>query len=275
MDRRAVVTGGTRGIGAGLVKAFLAMGWRVHFTGRSPESVQKALDSLPKDLAPKASGMACRSDDRAGIEKLWNAATSGGRVDAFICNAGVSFPRRDFSEHTASELRESVETNLLGPMTAATIVIPGMRAQGGGAFYVMEGRGSRGELQAGLALYGSCKYGLSFLMRGLAAECRTKGPSLGLLSPGMVVTDLLLADSGGLGSIPGLGPERRRIFNILADRVETVSPWLAARVAQDAESGGAWRGLRRHAWLTGAKAAGRFIAAPFVKRDVFKEGAEL
>jgi NAD(P)-dependent dehydrogenase (short-subunit alcohol dehydrogenase family) len=271
LTRNVIITGGTRGIGAGLVKAFARMGWRVVFTGRSGESVRRAVEALAPADAALVSGIPCAADDPAGLAALWRLANSSGRVDAVICNAGVSAPRPDFTENTEEEIRSVIGTNLLGPIMAAKTMVPPLRAQGSGFLYVMEGLGSRGEVQPGLALYGTGKYGLSFFMRALERECRGKGPTLGLLSPGMVVTDLLLAGSGGLAGATNLSTPQKRIFNILADRVDTVAPWLAARVARDVEAGPRG-GLKRIAWLTGAKAAYRFMSAPFRKRDVMVTG---
>jgi NAD(P)-dependent dehydrogenase (short-subunit alcohol dehydrogenase family) len=249
------------------------MGWRVAFSGRSRESVDAALRALPPGLASRVAGLPCGADDPEGLGRLWKAASAGGRVDAVILNAGVSYPNRDFTALSEGQIRGAIETNLIGPMMAAKVMIPLLREQGGGFFYAMEGLGSRGEYQPSLALYGTGKYGLSFFMRAMARENRRGGVSIGLLSPGMVVTDLLLADSGGMAGAASLDARRKRLYGILADRVETVAPFLASRVAKDVERGPRPGRIRRFAWLTGAKAASRFLLSAFVKRDVFPEGA--
>jgi hypothetical protein len=82
------------------------------------------------------------------------------------------------------------------------------------------------------------------------------------LSPGIVATDLLVGDYDGQ---PEALAKAQRIFNILGDRVETVTPWLVDGVLKTSKSGA------RVAWLTRPKAAGRFFGA-FVlqrKRDIF------
>jgi hypothetical protein len=76
----------------------------------------------------------------------------------------------------------------------------------------------------------------------------------------MVVTDLL---TGQYRDRPDEWERAKRIFNILADRVETVAPWLAERVLANTQSGARIR------WLTRSKLIGRFLAAPFRKRDLF------
>lgn len=267
--RVAVVTGGSRGIGAGLVKAFAEAGWEVLFSGRGEESVAGALARLPAELRPRVQGRVCEADDRTGLERLWEAAAARGRVEVVLCNAGRNVPRPDFAGHEEADIREVVDTNLLGPMLAATVFLPRLEAQGGGFFYAMEGLGSQGEIMPGATLYGASKYALAYLLRALAKESRGTKVSIGALSPGMVVTDLLLARQGGLAGAAGLPEGQKRVFSILADRVETVAPWLVGRILADVAAGARPGRYRRFAWLTKRKAALRFATAAFVKRRVF------
>ncbi|MFZ4617223.1 MAG: SDR family NAD(P)-dependent oxidoreductase [Rectinemataceae bacterium] len=269
---RIIITGGTRGIGAGLVRAFAGAGWEVHFSGRSEASVKSAMEGMPIGLADRVSGHACAADDAEGLSRLWEGASREGRVDVVLCNAGISHSRPRFTDHSPQELRDVVVTNLLGPMVAAQVLIPRLEAQGGGYFYGMEGYGSGGQIQAGMNLYGSSKYALAYLLRALAAESAGSKVAIGALSPGMVVTDLLLSGEGGLAGISTMDAGRKRIFNILADRVETVAPWLAARVMEDVDRGGRPGRLTRHDWLTTPKILARFLTAGIAKRNVI-EGA--
>jgi hypothetical protein len=57
----------------------------------------------------------------------------------------------------------------------------------------------------------------------------------------------------------------KRIFNIIGDRVETVAPWLAQQVLENHKHGARIR------WLSRGKLIGRFLTAPFRKRDLFEE----
>ncbi|WP_433655029.1 SDR family NAD(P)-dependent oxidoreductase [Nocardia sp. CA-128927] len=124
----------------------------------------------------------------------------------------------------------------------------------------MEGLGSDGRTVPGLSVYGASKRALTYLTEALAKEV-PPGVSVGLLSPGMVVTDLLThgyADPAELA-------KARKIFNILADRVDTVAPWLAERAVAPARNGAHVR------WLTTPKVIGRFALAPVRRRDLFAE----
>ncbi|GIE90288.1 SDR family NAD(P)-dependent oxidoreductase [Actinoplanes regularis] len=248
-----VVTGGTRGIGQGLVRAFTEAGASVAFCGRSDASVQGA------GAPGGALGVVADVTNRNDVRKLWDAvADRFGRVDIWVNNAGLSTSRRKLWELDPAEIDAVVDVNLRGTLQASAVVLEAMLAQGHGALWNMEGLGSNGQIVAGLTPYGATKRGLTYATKAMAKELAGTPVTVGLLSPGMVVTDLLTRDYS-----PEELEQARKIFNILADRVETVTPWLAAKVLAGVKNGG------RVAWLTNRKAAYRFATAAFRRRDLF------
>lgn len=112
----------------------------------------------------------------------------------------------------------------------------------------------------GLALYGTSKAGLAYLTRSLAGETKGTPVIVGGLRPGMVLTELITKE---YESRPEEWERFKRILNILADRVETVTPWLAERVLANTKNG------VTISWLTRRKALSRFLMAPFRKRRLF------
>ncbi|MFC5751321.1 SDR family oxidoreductase [Actinomadura rugatobispora] len=250
-----VVTGGTRGIGLGLARQFLARGARVAICGRSPESVGKAL----AELGDGAVGAVCDVADRDQVQALWDeAAGAFGRIDHWINNAGVSTARRPLTELPPDQLETVVSANLLGVLHGSAVAVRGMTAQGGGTVWNMAGLGSDGRTVAGLIAYGATKRGSDYLTTGLAKEVKGGPVKVAHLSPGMVVTDLLIRDYS-----PKELAKAKKVFNILADQVETVTPWLADKVLAGTRNGGTV------AWLTTPKIMGRFALATFRKRDLF------
>ena len=146
----------------------------------------------------------------------------------------------------------------------AKVALQGMRQQGFGTLYNMEGLGSDGRKVEGLTLYGCTKSALRYLTDALAQEVKGSPVQVGSLSPGMVVTDLLTKQ---YEDRPEEWEHAQRIFNILADRVETVTPWLAEKVLNNKKNGA------RIKWLTRRKSMGRFLAATFRKRNLFEQKA--
>ncbi|MEV3982281.1 SDR family oxidoreductase [Nonomuraea sp. NPDC049758] len=241
-SRSIVITGGTRGLGFGLARSLTARGHRVTVCGTDPDRVAAAGAELgvPAVVADVA--------DRARLQDLWDEAVRRhGRVDIWVNNAGISHGRLPLWRLPAAEARAVTEVNLLGTVNGCAVAVAGMAAQdGGGHVWNMEGLGGDGRTVPGLAVYGATKRAVTYLTRALAKEA-PEGVTAGLLSPGMVVTDLLTH-----GYSAAERERSARIFAILADPVETVAPWLAERLVSRARNGAHVR------WLTPAKIAYRF-----------------
>ncbi|TCJ97126.1 SDR family oxidoreductase [Nocardia alba] len=250
-----VITGGTRGIGLGMVSELLARGHQVATCGTDAARVAEV------DTALGGAALVTTADvtDRDQLRALWDdAAARFGPIDVWINNAGVSHDRKPLWELPADTARAVLETNLLGVVHGSAVALAAMAAQRHGHLWNMEGLGSDGRTVAGLTTYGASKRAVTYLTKALSKEV-PDGVSVGLLSPGMVVTDLLThgyADPAELA-------KAQKVFNILADRVDTVAPWLAERAVTRTRNGAHVR------WLTTGKVIGRFATAPLRKRDLF------
>lgn len=263
--KTVVITGATRGIGLGLAEAFLERGCRVMISGRAQETVGREVTRLAaKHGDDRICGQPCDVTDYAQVDALWQAAVRAyGSVDIWINNAGIGQLMMPFWELEPTQIKTVVETNLLGTMYGSQVALRGMLQQGYGALYNMEGKGSRGGfIQPGLSLYETTKAGMGYLDAALVKEMEGKPVIVGSLLPGMVVTDLLLNQQAG---DPADWEKAKRAFNILADRVETVAPWLVEQILENRQHG------KRISWLNGPKVLGRFLTAPFTKRKVIEE----
>jgi NAD(P)-dependent dehydrogenase (short-subunit alcohol dehydrogenase family) len=267
-SRVVVVTGGTRGIGLGLAKELLARGCRVVVCGRSDASVRGAVAELDAAAPGRVTGIPADVTSRASVQALWDhAVATYGHVDVWINNAGISAPRRPLPEVGEDTVSAVVATNLFGATNGCVVALAGMQQQpAGGWIWNMEGFGSTGQVQPGMATYGASKRAVTYLTESLVKETKGTNVKVGFLSPGIVATDLLMDDYDGQ---PEAFERARKIFNILGDRVETVTPYLADGVLGATKSGS------RVAWLTKAKAFGRFATAGFRKRDIFLEPAKV
>ena len=261
--KTVVITGSTRGIGYGLADSFLALGCAVTISGRTPEGVKKVVAELSdKHEADRVFGHPCDVRDFEQVQVLWDAAKAHfGKIDIWINNAGLGHAQMDFWELSAEQIRTVVNTNLIGAMYGSKVALRGMLDQGFGGLYNMEGAGSDGSKVHGLALYGSTKCGLRYLDESLARETRGTAVLVGALRPGMVVTDFLTKQ---FEDRPEEWERAKRIFNILADQVETVTPWLARQVLNNGRNG------VRISWGSRWRIMGRFLTAPFCRRNLFE-----
>lgn len=259
--KTVVITGSTRGIGRGLAQAFLERGCNVVISGRSEDVVAKALRPLVAQFPDRVAGHACDITAVDQIQALWDSAkNSFGKVDVWINNAGMSIHRGPLHEADPAAIEAIVATNLSGVLLANRVVIAAMLKQGSGQVWNMEGFGSNGATQVGMASYGATKRAINYLNKAMQKELKGSPVQVCTLSPGIVVTDLLVGDYEA-GS--EAWEKAKRIFNILGDTVETVTPWLADQVLASNKPGA------KVAWLTNGKAFGRFMTAGFRKRDLF------
>lgn len=256
-----VITGSTRGFGYGLAEAFLARDCTVSISGRTHTSVDEALRALSAGhQAERMMGQPCDVSDFEQIMALWDASKEHfGQVDIWINNAGIAHPLMDIREMSPAQVAGVIETNLLGAIYGSQVALTGMMTQGSGSIYITSGHGGTGRKQDGLSLYGTSKAGLRYFTESLVIETKDTPVLVGELRPGMVVTDLL---TDQFEYRPEEWENAKRIFNILADRVETVAPWMADRILENDKHGVTINWYRR------GKLFGRFLAAPFHKRNV-------
>ena len=92
-------------------------------------------------------------------------------------------------------------------------------------------------------------------MRGLAKELKDTSVIVGRLSPGMMLTDFITKDPDGKQSEVVDSKEFKKVFNILADKPETVAKFFVPKILNNTKNG------VRISWLPGQKAAWRFITA--------------
>jgi len=258
-----VITGSTSGIGLGLADSFLALGCSVTISGHSQENLKKAHSFLAtKYEQSRLLAYICDVTDFDQVQALWDEAKARfGNVDIWINNAGVGHAEIGVQDYSPDLVNKVVNTNVIGAIYGSVLALRGMLEQGFGSIYNMEGLGSSGPIIRGLALYGTTKSALSYLTRSMSKEVQGTPILVGALRPGMVATKLITEQYDGH---PEEWERSKRIFNILANRVETVTPWLAEKVLTNNKNG------VNIVWLTRFKVLKRFITAPFYKRKIFE-----
>lgn len=191
----AVITGGSKGIGFGLAHAFLEAGVCVFICGRNAAQLEQALLQLSESYPDIASdGCPCDVTESAALQNVWRQACARfGAVDFWINNAGACTAAVDVITMNETEIRSTLNTNILGAVLGSQIALQGMHQQGHGKIFNMEGWGSRGEWSAGMTVYGASKRAVSYFTKALAKENKNSPVQIGTLSPGMVATDLLIS----------------------------------------------------------------------------------
>lgn len=242
------ITGGTRGIGNGLVREFLKSGIKVSFTGTSEESVRKASVALDGSFF----GLVCdvRSYDSI-LNSSIRAIEKFGNIDVWINNAGIDQPRKTVDHIDESDIRNLIDINVTGSIHGTKVAISHFKENNCGIVYNMEGLGSNGMKIPETIIYGSSKSLITYFSEAANKELKKhKDIFVGRLQPGMVFTDLLLN---------GLDDEATKIASILGNKVETVTPYLVKGVLKN---------KRVVKWLTTRRIMFKFIKSIFVKTRI-------
>jgi 3-oxoacyl-[acyl-carrier protein] reductase len=185
--RVALVTGGTRGIGAAIVRRLAADGLSVVFSGRTKDSVEGALaryKSEGLEVRGRAADARREQEQKALIEFV---ARELERLDVLVNNAGLgAFDRVD--RLPPETFREVIETNLMGPFYAIHYAAPLMK-KGGGGFIVNIASLAAINAFAGGSAYNASKFGLLGLSDAAMLDLRHDGIRTAVVLPGSVATE--------------------------------------------------------------------------------------
>jgi 3-oxoacyl-[acyl-carrier protein] reductase len=190
----AIVTGGSRGIGRGVVEALLRSGWRTHFCSRSPESVDGTLSDLAS-YGGQVSGRAVDVRDQDAVDAfVGEVASQEERIDCLVNNAGLGI-FGPVDELTGEQWRETIETNLSGCFYFLHAVAPVMKRQGSGWIFNIASLAGKNPFAGGSA-YNASKFGLIGLSEAAMLDLRPHGVRVAAILPGSVDTGFSHRSSG-------------------------------------------------------------------------------
>ena len=184
--RRALVTGGARGIGRAIAETLCDAGWQVV----AADLDAAALDAAGADWRARGqaiTGAMLDVTDRAAVAGLMDRThAAGGPFDIVVNNAAIAADMLPFAELTADHFRRAMTINVQGSFIVAQEAARRMTA---GAIVNIASRGYLGGI--GGAHYVASKAAVVGMTRAMAVELRWRGISVNAVAPGMVETRMI------------------------------------------------------------------------------------
>jgi len=185
----AIVTGGSRGIGAAIAALLAEHGAAVVVSGRDADRLQRAVQAL-QERGATVHGVVADAAKREDVDRLVEATKERfGRVDILVNNAGVSL-WTTIDETSEADWDRVLDTNLKGVFLGCKAAIPAMRRTGGGSIVNIASMAGLQPLPRHFA-YCAAKAGLIHMTRSLAADHGREGIRINCICPGAVLTPLL------------------------------------------------------------------------------------
>lgn len=183
--KRAIVTGGTRGIGRAIVEALLAEGAVVTLCGQTAESAKRAVAELDH---PNVHGTGADVSQESDVAALFRFAIGRmGGVDILVANAGIGI-FKPAGDMTIEEWKRTIDINLTGAFLCSRSAIQAMRAAGGGFIVHLSSLAAKNPF-AGGAAYNASKFGLNGMSDAMMLDHRHDGIRVTTIMPGSVETD--------------------------------------------------------------------------------------
>lgn len=181
----ALITGGSRGIGAACVRAFAHAGYRTAFFYLHSEAAAQTLSSETGAIA-----LRCDVRDALSVQNACaEAARQLGHIDALVNNAGIA-QQKLFTDITDDDWRAMIDTHLTGAFWVTRAVLPGMISRRYGRIVNMAS--IWGQVGASCEVhYSAAKAGLIGLTKALAKETGPSGVTVNCICPGVIETDML------------------------------------------------------------------------------------
>lgn len=231
MSKSVLITGASRGLGAGLARQFAARGYKLALTARKLED----LEELRDELQGQAAQICIRSLDVADYATvppvLRECAEQLGGLDIVIANAGVAVAAR-VGRGGFEEMRKTIDVNLTGAIATCESAVEFFRDQGYGQIVgITSVAALRG--MPGQGAYSATKAGFSKYLESMRCDTASEAIVVTELAPGYIDTDL----NRSLASRPFVVSAEKGT-GIMADLIERqvsfryVPPWPWSLVAQ-------------------------------------------
>ena len=203
------ITGASRGFGFEIAKAALAIGDKVVATVRHDRKDVAARLNNPSGLLVVKLDVTHETEVRLGVQR---AIDRFGRIDVVVNNAGFGMVTA-IEEASATEVRKQYDTNVFGLLNVTRAVLPLLRGQRSGHIINVSSLFGYDAIP-GWALYGSTKFAVEGLSKGLAVELAPFGIHVTAIAPGLFSTDFLSPESYVASADPIDDYKRTAVWNM-------------------------------------------------------------
>ena len=186
--KRAIVTGGTRGIGRAITKSLLEAGCTVLFCGRSDQAVKSTLDDLRSQFGAKVFGQSADVSSLEDVEKLFvHGDEVMGGLDILINNAGIGIFAK-MADCAVDDWRRVIDVNLSGAFYCSKQAVPRMIKSGGGYVVHIGSLAGKNPFATGAA-YNASKFALNGFAEAMMLDHRYDNIRVTSILPGSVDTE--------------------------------------------------------------------------------------
>ena len=227
MSRKAaLVIGGSRGIGAAIVRELSAKGYRVAYTYNNAPAPGVEAEGIQADVRDAASVA-------AAFEK---AVSLFGGLDCVVANAGINVPGRPLAEFPAEDMRALVETNIIGAFNVLQQASRHVRDNG--TIIALTTSLVRHAVP-GVGPYSATKAAVESMLRSLQKEVAGRGIRVNGIAPGPVDTDLFRSgkDEAAVQRSAAMSPFNRvgepaEVAKVVAFIASEEASWVAGQIIQ-------------------------------------------
>jgi 3-oxoacyl-[acyl-carrier protein] reductase len=186
--KTALITGGSRGIGAAIAKRLAADGANVAITyTKGADAAASVVKEIERAGRQAIAIQADATDAKAVEAAVEKTVATFGRLDVLVNNAGTAIPKL-FEETTLEEMDRVIDINVRGTLTATQAALKHMKT-GGRIIMIGSAVGERVQTP-GLVAYSATKGAVKIFTQGLSREVGSRGITVNNIQPGPIDTDL-------------------------------------------------------------------------------------
>ena len=199
--RTALVTGGSRGIGAAIVRSLAQAGAGVAVNYRERAGEANALVNAIGETGGRAIAIAADVSQSDAVARMVQCVKSElGPIDILINNAGVAITR-DIQDLSETDFDQTIAVNLKSVFLCTQAVLPMMRSKGWGRIVNISSGAARGAGSIG-PHYNASKAGIEGLTRGYAARLVKEGITVNAVAPSLIETDMMKGQPNLVSRVP-------------------------------------------------------------------------